>query len=169
MQLPKRRSELLRRNQNETVFILTPEAHAGLKRKLVDLKKRQRPQAVEDLVRARELGDLSENADYKAARQRLSAIDGQIFHLSDRLKRVVLIEKNTNHDGRVGLGSTVTVEVDGRIKSYFIVGSHESDPAHGKISHVSPLGSALLGRAIGERVSIRTQDRDVVYEIKNVE
>jgi transcription elongation GreA/GreB family factor len=168
MRLPKRTSELFKKNTDDPVLHLTSDAHEQIKRELGDLQKRQRPQAVEDVSRSRELGDLSENAEYREARHRLSRIDGRIFHLTERLKRVILIEKNLETDGRVRLGSNVTVEVDGQTKTYSIVGPHESNPSYGRISHVSPLGSALLNHVAGERITIPLQNREATYEIKTV-
>lgn len=113
---------------------------------------RERPEAVEDLRKAREMGDLSENGYYKAARARLSFIDSRLRHFHRLLKLGRVVQTASN--GTVQIGSTVTVK-DGQTEQTFtIVGGYESDPSAGKISHVSPIGRALMGKRVHDRVSV---------------
>jgi transcription elongation factor GreA len=148
--------------RNEPVH-LTPEAVDRLTRELDELTRRRRPEVVARIKAARELGDLRENAEYHAAREEQSFLEGRIRLLEDRLRNASLIEGGgTPH---VDLGSTVTVEVEGERAVYSIVGSAEADPANGRLSSVSPVGSALLGHAVGDDVAVRTPRGSVVYRI----
>lgn len=169
MRVPKRQSQILKRQRDDETspIHLTPKGIQRLKDDLHDLEKNQRPQAVEDVSRSVALGDLSENADYQEAKGRLSRIDGRIFGIRERLKRAVVIENEA--DGRVHLGSTVTLFANGHQTTYQIVGPHESNPSRGRISHVSPLGAALLDHAAGESVKIRTENGEVAYDIIEVQ
>ncbi|MFZ2804697.1 MAG: transcription elongation factor GreA [Patescibacteria group bacterium] len=168
MRLPTRKSQQLKLNDEEAVIFLTPQAIENMKRTLVRLEKTERPQAVTDLTVAVAKGDLSENAEYTEAKGRLGNIDGRIFSIKDRLKRVVAIERGAGADGNVRLGATVRVEVNGKMKTYEIVGPTESDPSRGRISHVSPLGQALVGHGAGETVMINTENGNVEYKILDI-
>ena len=171
MRLPTRKSEQLRQQEqdnDEMVVHLTPVAVQRMQDEIIDLEERQMPKAIEDVARAVAQGDLSENAEYKEARPRLSRIQSRIFALKDRLKRVVLIESGAQPSGLVRLGSVVLVEVGGKQKTYHIVGPRESHPAQGRISHLSPLGLALIGHAAGERISFQAPIGEVVYTILEV-
>ena len=132
-------------------ILLTPE---GLKEKEQerDELKASRVYAVKDLQTARNMGDLSENGAYKAARFRLSGIDRRLRYVEGVLRRVVVIEKRT--DGRVGIGSQVAVNDGTKDLILTIVDSHESDFMKGKISIYSPIGKALMGRRKGDAVEI---------------
>lgn len=147
---------------------LTVAAVERLRRDLRDLEERQRPQAVEDLSRARDMGDLSENAAYHEAKSRLGRIDGRIFSLKERIRNAVIIEAGPNTDGLVQIGSTVVISSDGGRKIYQILGSQETNPSLGRISHLSPIGSALIGRGAGETVVVKIRDKEVVYRIDEV-
>jgi len=171
MRLPKRRHQLLKIQEDEGPVYVTPRAEQRLKDDLHDLEKNQRPRIVEDLTMALQKGDLSENAEYQDAKARLGRIDGRVFSIKERLKRVVLIETNAASE-TVQIGSTVVLSlstVPGLKRTYRIVGSHESNPAQGRISHQAPLGSALLNRTVGETVSIATPNGEVIYRIEEIQ
>lgn len=170
MRVPKRQSELHKKyGRTSDDRYLTQSAMQRLKRDLEDLQDRQRPQAVEDLTRAREMGDLSENAAYSEAKGRLARIDGRIFSLKERLKYAIPIESGADASGRIRIGATVTVEVGGKERQYEILGSQETNPAKGRISHLSPLGKALMGRKAGEAVTItNAEGREIDYRIVDV-
>jgi transcription elongation factor GreA len=169
MRVPNRKSEELHRAGRQTDDYLTRERLESLRRTLADLQGRQRPQAVEDLARAREMGDLSENAAYSEAKGRLARIDGRIFGLKERIKNAVLIEDGAGADGVVRIGATVTLESGGRRRTYRIVGSQETDPSKGRISHASPLGAALVGKKAGQTVVLSAATPSVEYRIISVE
>lgn len=126
----------------------------------------KRKVAVLELKNAREMGDLSENAAYKVARATLSSIDSRLRYLS-KLIRYGRIAKAPN-TGKIGIGSKVLLVSNGKNIEYEIVGSYESNPTKGTISHVSPLGRVLMGKEAGEVVHVVTPNGDVTYEVINV-
>lgn len=169
MRVPKRRHELLNiHDTSQDSHYLTKEAFERLKRTLYELEVVQRPKIVEDVSYARALGDLSENAEYQDAKARMSRIDGRIFSLKQRIKNVIPIESGTSN-GAVRIGSRVAVRVQDKNKEYTILGSQESDPTRGRISHLSPLGKALLGAVPGDFITVSTPRGETTYEIIRVE
>lgn len=146
-------------------IFLTPD---GLKEKedeKVELKA-QRVDAVKELVTARNMGDLSENGAYKAARFRLSGIDRRLRYIENVLRRVTVAAKRT--DGRIGIGTEVLVNDGAKEMLLTIVDGHESDFMKGKISLYSPIGKALMGRKVGEAVEVITMKGNVMYVIKKI-
>ncbi len=142
-----------------------------LKQELKELKTVKRKELVERIEAAKALGDLSENAEYHEAKDAMSLLEGRIFELDELFKNVQVIEAPAAGDktGNVRVGSTVKVEVNGKEKTFQIVGSNEADPLTGKISNESPIGSALLGSKAGEAVEVTTPGGTTVYTIKHVE
>ena len=116
---------------------------------------------------AKEHGDLKENAEYHAAREEQSFLEGRVQALEARLRSAVIVEAPVE-GARVGLGSKVTVEVEGETLSYTIVGASESDPTSGRISSSSPVGRALVGRDVGDEIQIRTPAGDRHYRILEI-
>lgn len=148
---------------------MTKEGLEALKRELDELVEVKRPKLVERLAYARQQGDLSENSDYLNAREELEFLDGRISELEQVLKSTSVIEgKNGKKDG-VGLGTKVTVKVDGKKSVFDIVGEWEADPVNKKISHESPLGKALVGKKIGEKVEVEAPAGKLTYEILAIE
>ncbi len=169
MRLPKRRHELLKTYEEEDVPIpLTAAGVRKLEAELRRLETKDVKQAIEDVARTGAFGDRSENAEYQEAKHRLSRNNSRIFYLKERLKRVVIIRKSKRATSTIMLGSTVTLLLDRKVRVYEIVGPSESSPAQGRISHVSPLGSALLDHAVGDVVSIQTANGATVYTILTV-
>lgn len=119
-----------------------------------------------EIQRARELGDLRENADYQAARNEQSFLEGRIQALEQMLKHAQVID--ADHTGEVILGSTVTALVEGEETTLHIVGSTEADPANGRISNASPVGRALMGHRAGDTVEVVTPARTLHYAIVDV-
>ncbi len=147
--------------------VMTQEKFDELKQKLESLKKRQ-PTAAQEVARLAELGDFSENVEYQLAKGRLRGINNSILRL-DTLMNIAEIISVSKHTDTVQLGQTVTVEVNGKTKTYQILGSSESDPQKGIISQSSPIGAALIGRKVGERVQIRLKDTQVEYKIVTID
>lgn len=145
---------------------LTKEGLEELKSEYEELIKVKRPEVLERLSAARNQGDLSENAEYTAARDELSFVDGRIEELEELLRQVSLIEDTGK--GSVALGSQVTLKVGSREDVYTVVGEWEADPAEKKISHESPLGKALLGKAKGDQVEVDAPAGKVLYTVVNV-
>lgn len=160
MRLPQRRSQQARqlRDDLEQSLELTDEALARLKRTLNDLEERERPKIVLDLSHALTLGDFSENAEYQDSKARLSRIDGRIFSLKDRIKRALPITKGVDAEGRIRVGSEVTVEINGKQKTFQILGTQESNPLKGKISSISPLGKTLIGKRAGDEARVTSPE-----------
>lgn len=119
-----------------------------------------------ELKTAREHGDLSENAEYHAAREELGFLEGRVRDLEDRLRRAVVITGPSH--GAADMGSTVVVEIDGDRHTFALVGSAEANPAAGRISTSSPVGRALVGKREGEEVGVRTPAGEVHYRIIEV-
>ena len=139
---------------------------AAARAELDELIRTERPAVVARIVAARELGDLSENADYEIARKEQSILEGQIEHLIALLRDAVVFEDSRSE--QVGFGSTVTiVDADGE-QEFTIVGSAEAKPALGKISSTSPVGKALMGRRAGDTVSVTAPGGTFSVEILSV-
>ncbi len=149
-------------------MLLTKEGLAELKREYDELVNTKRPVAVKRLADARELGDLSENSEYAAAKQDLSFIDGRIVELEEILHSAKLI---TNHHAKniVDVGCKVTLHVDGKKEEFMLVGEWEADPKEKKISHESPLGKALIGKKVGEQVEVEAPAGRINYKILSIE
>ncbi|MBI3746165.1 MAG: transcription elongation factor GreA [Chloroflexi bacterium] len=145
---------------------MTREAYARLEAELLELTRDHRPEVVARIKAAREHGDLKENAEYQAAREEQSFMEGRIRLLEERKRHAVLIEESTS--GRVSLGSTVVMEHEGEAITYTIVGTTDADPAAGRISSASPVGAALLGAVAGQDVEVRTPRGAVRYRVVEV-
>lgn len=146
---------------------LTEAKYNELKNKLARLKF-NRPRAADEVKRLAEMGDFSENAAYQIAKGRLRGLNQRILEIEDQLKRSILIKPNKNI-GLVQLGSKVTVETAGQEKTYLILGSSETNPGGGIISSRSPIGSALIGGRIGDRIKIKLTDKETEYKIIRIE
>lgn len=147
---------------------LTQEGLESLRRELDVLTSEKRPKVVERLSNARTQGDLAENSDYHNARDELDFLDGRIAELEEVLKNAVVVSGKGNGSG-VSVGTKVTVKVNGKTHIYYIVGDWEADPAQKKISHTSPLGQALAGKNVGDKVEVAAPAGKVVYEILSIE
>ncbi len=145
---------------------VTAQGLEAIKRELDDLVNVKRPEVILRVKLARELGDLRENADYQAARNEQSFLEGRIQMLEQMIKTAQVID--SDHTGEVILGSTVQVLVEGEEETLHIVGSTEADPASGRISNASPVGRALLGHRAGDEVQIVTPARTLHYRILDV-
>lgn len=146
------------------------EGHDRLVRQLKQLKEVERPANVEAIEEARAHGDLSENAEYHAAKERQAQIEGQIAELEDKLARATVIDPKTLSGDKVVFGATVHLldEEDKKVV-YQIVGETEADAKNGRISFNSPLGRALISRLKGEEVEVVTPSGDRSYLIENVQ
>lgn len=148
---------------------LTQKGLDDHKKEYDDLVKIKRHEVVERLSSAREMGDLSENAEYTAAREELAFIDGRIEELENLLKQVVIIEDAGHHKGKiVDLGSMVTVKIKGKKEVFTLVGEWEADPTEKKISHESPLGKALIGKTVGDDIEVEAPVGKMVYTIVEI-
>jgi transcription elongation factor GreA len=148
---------------------LTPAGIAALEKDLERLKKRL-PALAEEAARTAAYGDRSDNAEYKQAKGALRGTRRHIYGIEDQLKRVVAIQPGTNADGTVRQGSVVNLLDLGekKEKRFEILGASETDPMRGRISDQSPLGKALVGRAVGDVVTIKTEKGEKEYRILKV-
>jgi transcription elongation factor GreA len=146
------------------------EGHRQLNDELKRLKTEERPAIIEAIEDARAHGDLSENAEYHAAKERQGQVEATIADLEDRLSRAMIIDPTTLSGDKVVFGATVTLldEDDKKVK-YQLVGQEEADARVGRISYNSPLGRALIGRSKGEEVEVTTPSGDKYYEIAKIE
>lgn len=147
---------------------MTPLGYRQLVDELEQLEKTKRPEAIERLSKARDFGDLSENAEYHSAKEALSNLEGRVEELKDILTRVIVVDVQKAGLDMVGLGSVVQIEVNGSKHEFSIVGEWEADPAAKKISHESPLGKALMGKKVGEDVEVEAPSGTITYSIKSV-
>ena len=144
---------------------ITKDGLETLKGELDTLLNQKRPKLVERLAYARSQGDLSENSDYANAKEELEFLDGRIAEIEAVLQRVEVISSNDSKANGVGVGAEVTVRVNGKDNVFNIVGEWEADPINRKISHTSPLGQALAGKGVGEKVEVEAPAGKVAYEI----
>jgi transcription elongation factor GreA len=145
------------------------EGHRKLSDQLRHLKS-ERPAVVEAIEAARAHGDLSENAEYHAAKERQGQIEASIADIEDQLSRAMVIDPSTLSGKKVVFGATVTlIDEDGKKVKYQLVGQVEADARDGRISFNSPLGRGLIGREVGEEVEVSTPSGDRYYKIKKVE
>jgi len=141
--------------QKET--FLTPEGLEKLKAELEHLETVRRPQVAEQIHRAKELGGTVDNAEYDDAKNEQAFVEGRILTLENMIKNVTLIEEDKKPSRFVKIGSKIRVlNPDGEEEHYTIVGSAEASPGEGRISNESPVGSALLGKKVGDEVEAET-------------
>ena len=153
---------------NNNIVYLTDEGFLELEEELNELKNVKRPEVIKALKEARALGDLSENADYDAARAEQALVEGRIQELERIMENVEIIEKGSTD--KVSLGTTVKIKYveDDEIEEYRIVGSKEADPSNNKISNESPMGMALLGKKKGAKVKVAAPVGEIEYKIVNI-
>ncbi len=154
--------------QDKKKIFVTKEGLEELKHELEVLSKTKRPEVLERVSAARAMGDLSENSEYTAAREELSLIDGRIEELSEILKNVELIADGVKAGKAIQLGSTVVVSVNGKKEEFALVGEWEADPHNKKISHESPLGKALMGKAVGEKIEVEAPAGKISYTVVSI-
>ncbi len=149
---------------------ITQEGYDKLLAEVQDLQKVQRPQTVKEIDIARSHGDLKENAEYHAAKERLAFIEARIYELSNYLAKTQVVDPKSYHHDKVRFGSTITLEDldSGEEITYKIVGSYESSPENGLISYNSPLTKQLLGKEEGDEVTIKLPNGIKEYEIVEI-
>lgn len=146
---------------------LTEAKYGELKAKL-DRLKFNRPRLAEEVKKYASDGDFSENAAYQIAKGRLRGVNQKILELEDHLKRAIIIKPSKNSYA-VRLGSRVTISDGQKEKTYLILGSSETNPRAGVISHRSPLGSALMGQMAGNKIKVKLADKQIEYKIIKIE
>lgn len=139
----------------------------ALEKELEELVNTKRPKLVKRLANARSQGDLAENSDYQNARDELEFLDGRISELDEVIRYAVVI-KQVKGKREVAFGAKVKVKANGKEQLYEIVGEWDSDPIEKRISHNSPLGQALLGKKVGDKVKVEAPAGKVTYEILKI-
>lgn len=155
-----------------TDILLTPEGHKKLSQELEELKLVKRPEIAETLRQARALGDLRENFAYDDAKRQQAIIEGRIKDLQKILEIAKVVQKPDNADGVTAhLGSLVTLrDVDSsNERKLMLVGSFEADPLQDRISIVSPVGAAIIGKLLNETVEVQTPKGIIRYQIIAIE
>ncbi len=149
---------------------LTKEGEARLRAELEQLEGPARADLARRLREAIQMGDLSENADYIAAKEEQGFLEGRIQELKYVLRNAVIIENNGGQSDVVSVGSTITIqEEDYPPEVYYLVGTKEADPANGRISNESPIGKALMGKRVGDVVPVETPGGVIHFRITKIE
>ncbi|MGV3555210.1 MAG: transcription elongation factor GreA [Croceibacterium sp.] len=149
-----------------------PMLAEGYEKLTADLKalRAERPKIVDAIEEARAHGDLSENAEYHAAKERQGQVEAQIADIEDRVSRAQIIDPTSLSGDKIVFGATVTVlDDDDKPQRYQIVGMTEADARQGRISYDSPLGRALIGKHVGEEVEVTVPSGDRCYQVKKIE
>lgn len=149
-------------------YYVTATALENMVQELQELKTVKRREAAEKVNQAKELGDLSENAEYQDAKEQLAFIAGRIQELEMQISNAVVISEGERRD-TVGIGATVIAKLGSRDVTYQIVGSEEADPSSGRISNESPLGIAFLGKRVGDDAIVKTPAGETKYQILKIE
>jgi len=144
--------------------IISQEGYNKLKQELEDLINIKRKEIAKRIESAKELGDLSENAEYHEAKEAQAFNEGRIAEINAMLKNVTVVEGGGDKN-EVAMGSKITVKSNGEKKDFEIVSFNEVDPATGKISNESPLGMAFLGKKKGDKIKVNTPKGEVEYQI----
>lgn len=147
------------------VYNITAEGKKELEKELETLKGR-RGEIAEKIAEARDYGDLSENAEYDAAREEQGVVETRIAEIEEILQNAEIIAGGSK--GKVGLGSVVELKSSKKTVEYALVGPVEADPLNGKISNESPIGMALEGKKVGETATITTPKGETEYEIISI-
>jgi transcription elongation factor GreA len=157
--------------QDANKTLLTAEGAQKLRDELAFLRDVKRPELAERLRAAIQQGDLSENADYTAAKEEQGFLEGRILALERMLAEVVIVDESATTLGEVRIGSRVTVVEEGfdDKETFQIVGAAEANPMEGKISNVSPLGQGLIGKKVGAKVRVNTPGGATVFKIVKIE
>src|SRR5690554_3494879 len=155
---------------DEKKYYMTLEGKEKLEKELDELKTVRRPEVVERIKVARSFGDLSENSEYDSAKEKQAFVESKIAQLEKMIRNAVIIESNGENSDIVELGKKVKfVELpDGDEEEYQIVGSAEADPFEGKISNDSPMAQSLLGKKVGEEVTVPTPGGELEVRITEV-
>ncbi len=149
---------------------MTADGLNRLEEELKHLKSAARPEAIRAIAQAREHGDLSENAEYHAARERQSFIEGRVLELEDKIARSVVIDVSSLSGDSVKFGATVTVvdeDTDEKL-TYQLVGEMEADVKQGRLAITAPLARALIGKQVGDSVDVSTPKGEKVYEVLKI-
>lgn len=154
---------------DEQVF-LTKQGLDDLKKELDNLARVKQPDLIKRVATARDFGDLTENTEYANAREELAFVEGRIAELEEIVGKAKIIEENGKKGAKtVSLGSKVTVGLNGNKHIFHVVGEWEADPINKKISHSSPLGKALIGKKVKDKVEVEAPAGKILYTIIEID
>jgi transcription elongation factor GreA len=155
---------------SEKMNYITSEGYEKIVQELNGLKNVKRKEIANRIQEAKELGDLSENAEYAEAKNEQSFTEGRIFHLENFIRNVTIIDtKVGSHKGkRVEIGSKIVISSSEGEKSYTIVGSNEADPINGLISNESPMGQTLIGHSVDDEIEVSAPKGTIKYRVVNI-
>ena len=153
----------------EKVYPMTLEGKEKLEQELEELKTVKRGEIIERIKVARSFGDLSENSEYEAAKDEQSTLENRIVTIQTMLRYAEIIDAKAVAKNEVSIGKKVTFEEDGDEETYEIVGAAEADAFNGKISNESPIAQGLIGRKVGDQVTINTPGGEMTVKITKVE
>lgn len=145
----------------------TKEGFEKLKQEYDELTSKKKHQAIDRLQKARAMGDLSENSEYTAAKEDLAFVEGRVRELEELLANADIVDV-TADQGAIVIGCKVKVETSGQHHEFMIVGEFEADPTTKKLSHTSPIGKALLGKKVGDKVEVSVPAGKMVYKIMDI-
>ncbi len=148
--------------------IITPEGYEKLQAEIKERKTTKRLEIARRIESAKELGDLSENAEYADAKEEQAFNEGRVGELTALLKNLTIVA-NGPGDGKISMGSIIEVEKDGMRKHFTIVSFNEANPAEGKISNESPLGKAFLEKRKGDTIIVNAPKGEAIYKILKIE
>ncbi len=151
----------------ENPIYITKEGLERVQKELRELRTIRRKEVADRIEKAKELGDLSENAEYAEAKDEMSFVEGRILELQNTVNRSITIEKQRETNA-VMIGSTVVIQTNGKEKTYTVVGSNEADPLHGRISNETPLAQALLGKCVGDAIEVKVPAGKILYTILSI-
>ena len=151
-------------------YVITVTGEKTLRARLKRLKEVERPKNIQDIEEARAHGDLSENAEYHAAKERQSLIDVQMREIEDKLSRAEVIDPSKLSGNRVVFGATVVLnDLDNdETVTYQVVGADEADPEQGRVSYTSPIGRALIGKRVGDAVEVKAPGGIREYDVEDI-
>ncbi len=147
--------------------IISPEGYQKLKEELKYLTTIKRKEVADRIEKAKELGDLSENAEYSEAKDAQALNEGRVLELTNTIKNVTVVD-NKRNSNEVSMGSTITVKANNKERTYTIVSFNEADPINGLISNESPIGLAFLGKRKGDKVKVQTPKGEVDFQILKI-
>lgn len=154
---------------DQKIEYLSQNKYDELKKELAFLKEEKIPAIAKKIDSAKQMGDLSENAEYHAAREEMAWTQSRVKEINWIFSNAEIIPEGKKGTGAVSIGSKVTVEVNGLKKEYFIVGAQEADPLTRKISNESPLGQSFLGKTKGDNVQVKVPSGVQIYKIIDIE
>lgn len=166
MRLPFRKPGKYSQVKNDN--LITEAKYKELQSSVEHLKNVSRPVMMKEVARLAEMGDFSENFGYQAAKGKLRGINNAILKLEFQINHAEIIQAGKK-GGAVHVGNSVTVLCNGKEHTFQILGSNETDPAKGIVSHSSPIGAALIDRVVGDVVQVPLKDREIEYTILKIE